>query len=116
MIKVEVFKSEDHYAAISISGHAYSDEPGKDLVCAAVSILAQTVVNAVEEVGNVSESNYFAKIKKGLFKFRIDKEYRSDVTDIIIRTFLVGIEGIEKTYSMYVTLKIKEVQGDVKNF
>ena len=41
MIKVEVTKKNDHYSGAKITGHAYSDEPGKDLVCAAVSTLAQ---------------------------------------------------------------------------
>ena len=50
MIRVEVTKKNDHYSGAKITGHAYSDEPGKDLVCAAVSTLAQTLVNAVESI------------------------------------------------------------------
>lgn len=116
MIKVEVTKKNDHYSGAKITGHAYSDEPGKDLVCAAVSTLAQTLVNAVESIGGIPETSLFVKIDNGYLELKLNEDDLSDVVDIIFGTFRVGIEGIEGTYSKYVKLKIKEVHGDVKNF
>ncbi len=116
MIKVEVSKKNSHYSGAKITGHAYSDEPGKDLVCAAVSTLAQTLVNAVESIGGIPERSLFVKIDNGYLELKLNEDDFSDVVDIIFGTFKVGIEGIVGTYSKYVKLKIKEVHGDVKNF
>ena len=111
MIKVEIQRNVVHYCAVKITGHAYSDEPGRDLVCAAVSTLAQTLANAIEEVGGIPEKSLDLKISSGHFQLRLKNDNLSDVIDIIFRTFRVGIEAIERTYKEYIKLKIKEVQG-----
>ncbi len=116
MIKVEITKKNGHYSDAKITGHAYSDEPGKDLVCAAVSTLAQTLVNAVESIGGIPETSLFVRIDNGHLELKLKQDDLSDVVDIIFGTFKIGIEGIEGTYSKYVKLKIKEVHGDVKKF
>ena len=109
MIKVDVTKADKHYHKLKLSGHAYSDEPGRDLVCAAVSTLAQTVANAIEQIGKVPEESLGLKIKEGYLSLSIEQAYRSETTDIIFETFIVGIEGIEGTYPEYVRLRIEEV-------
>lgn len=111
MIRVEISQVNGHYCGTKITGHAYAGEPGKDLVCAAVSTLAQTLVNAVESIGGIPEKSLTLKMDHGHLEFKIKNDDLSDVIDIIFRTFRVGIEGIEGTYSKYVKLKIKEVQG-----
>jgi len=111
MIKVEIEKNAIHYCGVKVTGHAYSDEPGRDLICAAVSTLAQTLANAIEEVGGVPEKSYDLKISSGCFQLKLKNDNLSDVIDIIFRTFRVGIEAIERTYKEYIKLKIKEVQG-----
>lgn len=116
MIKVDVSKADDFYYSLKVTGHAYSAEPGKDLVCAAVSVLAQTVANAIEQIGKVPEKSMNLKISNGHLSLSIEQAYRSERTNIIFETFIVGIEGIEGTYPEYVKLRMKEVQGDVKNF
>lgn len=116
MIKVDMVLKEGHYISTRVTGHAYSAEPGKDLVCAAVSTLAQTLVNAVEEIGGIHERDLGVTIDHGLLEIKLNDHDISDVIDIIFRTFRIGIEGIESTYPKYVRLKIKEVHKDVKNF
>ncbi|MBF4694877.1 ribosomal-processing cysteine protease Prp [Fusibacter ferrireducens] len=109
MIRVDVTKTSDHYYKLKLSGHAYSDEPGRDLVCGAVSTLAQTVANALEQIGEVPEASLDLKIKNGHLSLSIEQAYRSETTNIIFATFIVGIEGIEGTYPEYVRLRIEEV-------
>lgn len=111
MIKVEFECSNGHYRGAKITGHAYSDEPGKDLVCAAVSTLAQTLVNAVESIGGIHEKSIHLVIDSGHLEIKLQNDDLSDEIDLIFRTIRVGIEGIESTYPKYVKLKIKEVQG-----
>ena len=50
MIKATIFRNNaDELVGFEISGHAGFAERGQDIVCAAVSFLATTVVNSLEE-------------------------------------------------------------------
>lgn len=48
MIKVTFFKSGDIYYGFRETGHAEYDDPGKDIVCAAVSAMTMLLINAIE--------------------------------------------------------------------
>jgi uncharacterized protein len=51
MIKIHVERDErGQLERILIKGHAYYDDPGKDIVCAAVSGISVGLVNAVEKL------------------------------------------------------------------
>jgi uncharacterized protein YsxB (DUF464 family) len=116
MIKVIFATARNHFSGIKVTGHAYSDEPGRDLVCAAVSTLSQTLLNAIEVVGKIPEEEMLCQVEKGYLKFSIDSKWQSDSLDLVFKTILIGIEGIERTYPKYVKHIIKEVHGDVENF
>ena len=47
MIKVSVLKENRKYKKITILGHAMYDDYGKDIVCAGVSTILTTTVNAI---------------------------------------------------------------------
>ncbi|GAU77429.1 hypothetical protein F3D3_2058 [Fusibacter sp. 3D3] len=49
------------------------------------------------------------KVNNGHLSLSIEQAYRSETTNIIFETFIVGIEGIEGTYPEYVKLRIEEV-------
>ncbi len=115
MIQVVFTKSNNRFTALKVSGHAYSDEPGKDLVCAAVSTLAQTTVNAVEALGEIPEERIFVNIKNGYLELIIKELDATDVTDVVFKTMIIGLIGIEETYPQYVKHRIKEVHGNVEN-
>ena len=51
MIEVTVYKTMRHeYAGFDMSGHAGYDDIGKDIVCAAVSVLVINTLNSIEGV------------------------------------------------------------------
>ena len=50
MISATLYQGEDGYTACRITGHSGQAEAGRDIVCAAVSILGCTCVNALESV------------------------------------------------------------------
>lgn len=113
MVQVVFTKTHQHFSGLKVSGHAYSDEPGKDLVCAAVSTLAQTLVNAVVKIGVLDDKSVHCVVKSGLLEIKLKPKDLSDVIDIVFETILIGIEGIENTYPQYVKHRIKEVHGNV---
>ena len=50
MIKVKVEENNNYISKVTIKGHANYDELGKDIVCAAVSSIVITTVNAIEKL------------------------------------------------------------------
>ena len=50
MISAILYLGKDGYSACRITGHSGQAEAGRDIVCAAVSILGCTCVNALESV------------------------------------------------------------------
>lgn len=113
MIHIVFTLNKDHFIGVKVTGHAYSDEPGKDLVCAAVSTLAQTLLNAVEILGNVPENRIQCCVENGFLEMIIQPTDANDVIDIVFKTMIIGIEGIENAYPKYVKHRIKEVHGNV---
>ena len=70
MIKVNVKKQNNKVYEIVIKGHAGYGEAGKDIVCAAVSSMAITTVNAIIRL---DESIDYEE-KSGLLKIRVLKD------------------------------------------
>ena len=50
MIKIKVEKNNNQYKSILIKGHALYEDFGKDIVCAAVSSIVTTTINAIEMI------------------------------------------------------------------
>lgn len=109
MIKVKVYVDPfDGYRSIEISGHAGYDEYGKDIVCAAVSALAQTIALGLEKVAGIK-----AKIKKkdGYFLLNMPKslpDEKADKANVIIETFILGIEDISESYPSNIQVDVIE--------
>ena len=88
MIKVKIDKNH-----IEIKGHAMYDDYGKDIVCASVSSIVITSVNAIykfdKEAISYEEGNGFLKIE-------ILKNTRE--TEIIILNMIELLEELQKQY------------------
>lgn len=52
MIKIQVIEKNKSIKEIKIKGHAMYDKYGKDIVCAAVSSIVITTINAIESIDN----------------------------------------------------------------
>ncbi|MDK2824391.1 MAG: uncharacterized protein PWQ67_161 [Clostridia bacterium] len=107
MIKAVIYRNtNDYIVGFEVSGHAEYAEIGKDIVCAAVSILATTTVNSLEEQlsikpqYNVNEADghlqcYFSSQLTG-----VDLEK----AQVILKTMEIGFISIEQEYSKYFKL------------
>lgn len=87
---IEITKTANR---ITISGHAHYAEPGKDIVCAGVSTLAQTLIEAIERLTG-DEISYV--ISPGA----VDIEYGnlSAGAQLLMDSFFVGVEMIANEY------------------
>lgn len=82
-----------HDSGINIKGHANYAEPGKDIVCAAVSTLVQNLIQSIEELTT-------DQIKYVMSPGTVDIEFRdlSEHAQLLVNSFFVGIEMIASEY------------------
>lgn len=81
-----------------LKGHAEAAAYGKDIVCAAVSALAQTAVMGIERhLGRAIT----LKIADGLLDCRL-KEAPDDLTEAILETMVMGLREIALQKRKYV--------------
>lgn len=115
MIEVTIYKNSKGYIErYNVEGHSDYDEYGRDIVCAAVSMLAQTILISLVEVCNVKEDkiDYYIDEKNGILDAKISKDlsqYILNDVQVVLKTFETGIKSIIESYPKYVTLKYKEV-------
>lgn len=88
-----------HSGGISVQGHAGYAKPGKDIVCAGVSTLVQTLIQSVEELTA-------DKIQYSMQPGTVDIKFRdlSEQAQLLIDSFFVGISLIAGEYPDNVTL------------
>lgn len=88
MIKVEIENNK-----IEIKGHANYDDYGKDIVCASVSSIVITTINAIIEFD--SESIYYEDLNNRIL---IEKLKDDDITNKLINNMIELLEELEKSY------------------
>lgn len=98
MIEVSYLEKEKNVEALEIKGHAnYADE-GQDIVCSAVSAIGVGGLNALENIDDIDiicEKGYISVKGSGL---------KSDHNQIVIRTILIQLYTIERTYKKFIKI------------
>ncbi|WIF94432.1 ribosomal-processing cysteine protease Prp [Caminicella sporogenes] len=95
--------------SFTVKGHAYADEKGRDIVCASISILAQTAVLALYEVADI---DVVYEIEDGYLYCELPEEIteaKREKADVIIATMLIGMKGTKEMYPDYISIQDKEV-------
>lgn len=95
MIKVDLTKDK----LITISGHSGYEERGKDIVCASVSSIVITTINAIIEIDNdaIDYSDLDNKII-----IRIIKE--DEIVNKLINNMILLLESLEKDYKDFIKI------------
>ena len=99
MIKINLKYNDNLIESISITGHADFDVYGKDIVCASVSSIVITSVNAIIRL-NSDSINY--DDSNGL---SITVLKHNDVTDTLIDNMVKLLKGLEKQYKKNIIIK-----------
>ena len=111
MIKIEMVKVNNNLESVSINGHANSAEYGSDIVCAAVSVLSQSVVNGMIKSLDGRE-DFFSLDDDGKIKINIPKDV-DEIQKIKLQALAdvleINFDDLSKTYSKYIKLEVKEV-------
>ncbi|SMB80376.1 hypothetical protein SAMN00017405_0866 [Desulfonispora thiosulfatigenes DSM 11270] len=107
MISADLYLSaNEEIIGFEFSGHAFFADSGKDIVCAAASVLATTTVNSLELQLDL-HNHYTVDEKSGYLKCMLPKDLSQDKFEkaqIILKTLEIGIKSIELNFSQYIKL------------
>ena len=107
MISATIYEGENGYAACRITGHSGQAEAGSDIVCAAVSILGCTCVNALESVCGVVP--LIEENDDGVLGFRLPETTPEEnaKAQILMGALRQGLTDLAEEFPQNVTLKIQ---------
>lgn len=102
MIRIEVKKQNRDIIGFEVKGHAGSDEYGKDIVCAAVSVLTINCINSIEKF---TEDTFTTESDEntGRICFSLDK-IPSPPCRILLESWYLGVSEIALDHSQYVRI------------
>lgn len=89
---------------LTVRGHANYADSGKDIVCAGVSTLIQTLIQSIKEL-TADEIQYSLSPGKVHIKFW----NLSDITKALISSFFIGVKMIADEYPENVKLSCSEI-------
>ncbi len=111
MIKVVFEKKEDKIVGFNISGHAEYDESGKDIVCAAVSMLVYNTIDTMTDLLKLKDYIEY-KIDNDLITFKLIKELDEEQEksfNLIMKKLELGVISTVESYNKYIELYYVEV-------
>jgi len=108
MIRAVLYGREGGYTGFRAAGHSGFDDSGRDIVCAAVSVLGCTCVNALESLLGVLVR--MRKNDDGILDFDLPDlpaDRRKDA-QLLMGALAQGLRDVQEQYPKNVRLEIKE--------
>lgn len=110
MINITINKTNGLASGFVVAGHSCYAKNGNDIVCSAISALAQTLLLTLKEIYDYKCSY---SVRNGYLKVRVlDVESLGEV-QILFRAFKLGVDAIAEQYSRYVIVNIVDHRGDI---
>lgn len=111
MIDLVIYKDGPLYKGYKISGHANYARHGKDIVCAAVSILVQATTNGIDEILGARVD--FEEGDKGYAKLLVnDRDFVIvEKASLLLETMVHGLNGIAEAYPRHIHIAVEEVKS-----
>ena len=100
MIRITLRLEDGLYAGFEAKGHALFAPHGRDIVCAAVSALTTTCVNALETVAGVRAE---AAVTDGKMKVSLPRDAGHDA-QVILAAMVQGLRDIAQQYPEHLQL------------
>ena len=109
MISATRYQGKDGLTACRITGHSGQAEAGRDIVCAAVSILGCTCVNAMESVCGIIP--LVTENEEGLLAFQLPEitPEENAKAQILMGALKQGLTDLADAYPRNVTLTIQSL-------
>ena len=109
MISAVLHRGETGLTGCRLSGHSGQAKAGRDIVCAAVSILGCTCVNAMESVLGIVP--VITENDAGVLAFRLPELTPEDnaKAQILMGALKQGLSDLAEEYPQFVTLTEKRI-------
>jgi len=109
MISAILYQGKEGYTACRITGHSGQAEAGRDIVCAAVSILGCTCVNALESVCGIIPE--ITQNDDGVLEFRLPELEPEDnaKAQILMGALKQGLSDLTEAYPQHVRITEKSI-------
>lgn len=105
MIKAKVLTHNGSYHSFSCMGHSGFDDMGKDIVCAAVSMLVINTANSLEKLTD----NKLTATDDEYIRWEFE-DIPDDKGKLLMDSMVMGLKEIEKKYGNdFLRLMIEEV-------
>lgn len=106
MITATVVKNPNGYVSFECKGHAGFMKKGRDIVCAAVSMLT---INTANSIMTLTGSKLNVNENDGFLSWNFENVPDRDA-GLLMDSMILGLRSIEEDYNgKYLTLEIKEV-------
>lgn len=106
MIKVKIDRNSDgSIRSFTVSGHAFYDDPGKDIVCAGVSSVTVGTVNAIEKLAGVVLDS---TMEEGFLQAAVPEvpsDSSSSQVQLLLESMIVMLRTIEQAYGAHITVR-----------
>lgn len=99
MIKVSIEKKNDLIEKIIIQGHSGYSESGSDIVCASVSSISITSVNAILKM---DEKAISYKQDEGFLEIVVKEHIK--IVDLLLENMIELLEDLASNYSKYIKI------------
>lgn len=100
MITIDIKKKDNLINYVKIKGHAGYAEEGFDIVCASVSSISITTINAIIRLD--SNSIVYSE-DDGLLEIEILKQDK--IVNILIENMIEMFKSLEKQYKKYIKIR-----------
>ena len=109
MISATLYLGDDGYTACRITGHSGHAEAGRDIVCAAVSILGCTCVNSLESICGLVP--LVTENEEGVLAFQLPEmnPEENEKAQILMGALKQGLTDLADAYPQNVTLTIQSL-------
>lgn len=105
MITVIVTRADRRVRQVEIKGHAGYAKFNKDIVCAAISSIAQTALLGLMKYSD--DKVDYTMGEDGYLCFTVPDGSNNEIVDAITETMILGIKDVEKGYGTFVKLEEK---------
>ncbi len=113
MINAAIYRTDSgRIKSFTISGHAFYDEYGKDIVCAGVSAVSFGAINAVMALTGVKPD--IEQGKGGFLRCVIPDNLDEDTQEkvqLLLEGMVVSLQTIERDYGEYIKITSNKAGG-----
>lgn len=108
MVNVTFYKdSSNQFIGFEFNGHADSARYGRDIVCAAVSVLT---INAINSIEKFTDDKFDCKTDEnsGYIEFHLTDKLSKE-SKILMDSLVLGVQGVQTDNKKYIRIVFKEV-------